>query len=162
MLTKRLVVCLDVHDGRVLKGTSFAHMRDVGDPVLLARAYEDAGADEITFLDVSATAEARATTLDRVRLTAESLYIPLTVGGGVRMVDDVARALRAGADKVSINSAAVARPELLSECASRFGAQCVVASIDARRVGSRWIALTHGGRRPTTLDAIEWAVQCER
>lgn len=162
MLAKRLVVCLDVHEGRVRKGTSFVQLRDVGDPVSLARAYEHAGADEIVFLDVSATAESRDTMLDEVRRTAESLFIPLTVGGGIRDADDVARALRAGADKVGINSAAVARPELLSECASRFGAQCVVASIDARRVGGRWIVVTHGGRRETGRDAEEWASQCER
>jgi cyclase len=161
MLAKRLVVCLDVHDGRVLKGTSFANLRDVGDPVSLAQAYERAGADEIVFLDVSASAEARATMLGEVRRAAESLFIPLTVGGGVRSAEDMARTLRAGADKVSVNSAAVARPELLAECASRFGGQCVVASIDARRVGDGWRVVTHGGRRETTLDAIAWARQCE-
>ena len=161
MLAKRLVVCLDVHDGRVRKGTSFVHLRDVGDPVSLARAYEEAGADEIVFLDVRASADSRDTMLDEVRRTAESLFIPLTVGGGIRDADDVARALRAGADKASINSAAVARPALLTECAARFGAQCVVASIDARRVGSRWIVVTHGGRRATAVDAVEWAGRCE-
>lgn len=162
MLAKRLVVCLDVHGGRVLKGTSFANLRDVGDPVSLAQAYERAGADEIVFLDVSASAETRATTLSEVRRTAESLFIPLTVGGGVRTADDMARALRAGADKVSVNSAAVARPQLLAECASRFGAQCVVASIDARRAGAAWTVVTHGGRRETRLDAIDWARRCEQ
>ena len=162
MLAKRLVVCLDVHGGRVLKGTSFAELRDVGDPVSLAQAYERAGADEIVFLDVSASAEARATTLSEVRRTAESLFIPLTVGGGVRSADDMARTLRAGADKVSVNSAAVARPELLAECASRFGAQCVVASIDARRSRDGWVVVTHGGRRETPLDAIDWARRCEQ
>ena len=162
MLAKRLVVCLDVHGGRVLKGTSFAQLRDVGDPVSLAQAYERAGADEIVFLDVSASAEARATTLSEVRRTAESLFIPLTVGGGVRSADDMALTLRAGADKVSVNSAAVARPELLAECAARFGAQCVVASIDARRSGDGWAVVTHGGRRETTLDAVEWARCCEQ
>lgn len=162
MLAKRLVVCLDVHDGRVRKGTSFVQLRDVGDPVSLARAYEEAGADEIVFLDVSASAESRDTMLDEVRRTAESLFIPLTVGGGVRDAADVARALRAGADKVSINSAAVAHPELLTECASRFGAQCVVASIDARRAGATWKVVTHGGRRDTGLDAVEWAARCEQ
>lgn len=162
MLARRLVVCLDVHDRRVVKGTSFVQLRDVGDAVSLARAYEAAGADEMVFLDVSATAESRHTVLDEVRRTAESLFIPLTVGGGVRDSDDVARTLRAGADKVSINSAAVARPGLLSECASRFGAQCVVASVDARRAGSRWIVVTHGGRRETSLDAVEWAARCEQ
>ena len=161
MLAKRLVVCLDVHGGRVLKGTSFVNLRDVGDPVTLARRYEHAGADEIVFLDVSASAEARATMLTEVRRTAESLFIPLTVGGGVRTADDMARTLRAGADKVSVNSAIVARPELLSECASRFGAQCVVASIDARRSSDGWKVVTHGGRRESSLDAIDWARRCE-
>jgi imidazole glycerol-phosphate synthase subunit HisF len=162
MLAKRLVVCLDVHGGRVLKGTSFVNLRDVGDPVSLALAYERAGADEIVFLDVSATAEDRATLLTEVRRTAESLFIPLTVGGGVRAADDMARTLRAGADKVSVNSAAVARPELLSECAVRFGAQCVVASIDARRSVDGWMVVTHGGRRDTALDAVDWARRCEQ
>jgi cyclase len=162
MLAKRLVVCLDVHDGRVLKGTSFANLRDVGDPVSLAQGYERAGADEIVFLDVSASAEARATMLSEVRRAAESLFIPLTVGGGVRSAEDMARTLRAGADKVSVNSAAVARPELLTECASRFGAQCVVASIDARRAGAAWTVVTHGGRRETGLDVVEWARRCEQ
>jgi cyclase len=162
MLAKRLVVCLDVDGGRVLKGTSFVNLRDVGDPVALAQAYERAGADEIVFLDVSASAEARATMLADVRRTAESLFIPLTVGGGVRTADDMARTLRAGADKVSVNSAAVDRPGLLSECASRFGAQCVVASIDARRSGDEWKVVTHGGRRETALDAVDWARCCEQ
>lgn len=161
MLAKRLVVCLDVHGGRVLKGASFVNLRDVGDPAVLASAYERAGADEIAFLDVTASAESRATMLGDVRRTAESLFIPLTVGGGVRTADDMALTLRAGADKVSVNSAAVGRPELLSECAARFGAQCVVASIDARRVGQGWRVVTHGGRRETALDAIDWARRCE-
>lgn len=162
MLAKRLVVCLDVHERRVVKGTRFVQLRDVGDAASLARAYEAAGADELVFLDVSASSESRNTLLDDVRRTAESLFIPLTVGGGIRDADDVARALRAGADKVSINSAAVARPELLTECANRFGAQCVVASIDARRVDGRWVVVTHGGRRETSLDAVEWAARCEQ
>ena len=162
MLAKRLVVCLDVHGGRVLKGTSFVNLRDVGDPVALALAYERAGADEIVFLDVSASAEARATMLTEVRRTAESLFIPLTVGGGVRTADDMALTLRAGADKVSVNTAAVERPELLRECAARFGAQCVVASIDARRSGDGWRVVTHGGRRQTALDVVEWARRCEQ
>lgn len=160
-LARRLVVCLDVHGGRVLKGTSFRDLRDVGDPVTLATAYERAGADEIVFLDVSASADGRATLLDDVRRTAESLFIPLTVGGGVRSADDVAATLRAGADKVSLNSAAVAAPGVLTECAARFGAQCVVASIDALRRGDGWIVVTHGGRRETTLDVVEWAARCE-
>ena len=162
MLAKRLVVCLDVHGGRVLKGTSFANLRDVGDPVALALAYDRAGADEIVFLDVSASAEARATMLTEVRRTAEALFIPLTVGGGVRGADDMAATLRAGADKVSVNTAAVERPELLGECAARFGAQCVVASIDARRFGDGWRVVTHGGRRETPLDVVDWARRCEQ
>ena len=132
MLTRRLIVCLDVKGGRVVKGTGFVELRDVGDPVALAERYEAEGADELCFLDISASAEERATLLDVARRTAERLFIPLTIGGGIRTVDDVAAALRAGADKVSINSAAVARPEVLEEAAYRFGAQCVVASIDAR------------------------------
>src|ERR671932_2270787 len=133
MLTRRLIVCLDVKGGRVVKGTRFVNLRDVGDPVELAARYEAEGADEVTFLDISASAEERATLLDVARRTAERLFIPLTIGGGIRSADDVARALRAGADKVSLNTAAVERPETLTEAAERFGAQCVVASIDAKR-----------------------------
>ena len=160
MLTRRLIVCLDVKGGRVVKGVQFEGLRDVGDPVELALRYEQAGADEVTFLDISASAEERGTLWDLVRRTAERLFIPLTVGGGVRTADDVGRALRAGADKVSINSAAVARPEVLTECAERFGAQCVVASIDARRDGAGWRVYTHGGKRPTDLEAVAWAREC--
>jgi cyclase len=160
MLTRRLIVCLDVKGGRVVKGVQFEGLRDVGDPVELAMRYEAEGADEVTFLDISASAEDRGTLWDLVRRTAERLFIPLTVGGGVRTADDVGRALRAGADKVSINSAAVARPEVLTECAERFGAQCVVASIDARRDGDRWRVYTHGGKRATELDAVAWAREC--
>ena len=162
MLTRRLIVCLDVKGGRVVKGVQFEGLRDVGDPVQLAMRYEEAGADEVTFLDISATQEERGTLWELVRRTAERLFIPLTVGGGVRTVEDVGRALRAGADKVSLNSAAVARPEVLTECAARFGAQCVVASIDARREGEGWRVYTHGGKRPTSLDAVEWARECVR
>uniref|UniRef100_UPI0038B22EFE imidazole glycerol phosphate synthase subunit HisF n=1 Tax=Corallococcus silvisoli TaxID=2697031 RepID=UPI0038B22EFE len=162
MLRRRLIVCLDVKGGRVVKGVRFEGLRDVGDPVELARRYEDAGADEMTFLDISASAEERETLWDLVRRTAERLFIPLTVGGGVRTVEDVGRALRAGADKVSINSAAVATPELLTGCAQRFGAQCVVASIDVKREGERYRVYTHGGRRPTNLDAVDWAKECVR
>jgi cyclase len=151
---------LDVKGGRVVKGVQFEGLRDVGDPVELAMRYEEAGADEVTFLDISASNEERSTLWDLVRRTAERLFIPLTVGGGVRTVDDVGRALRAGADKVSINSAAVARPEVLTECAERFGAQCVVASIDAKRDGDRWRVYTHGGKRATDLDAVAWAREC--
>jgi cyclase len=162
MLTRRLIVCLDVKGGRVVKGVQFEGLRDVGDPVALARRYEAEGADEITFLDISASEEERSTLLDLVRRTAEQLFIPLTVGGGVRTVDDVGRALRAGADKVSINSAAVANPALLTGCAERFGSQCVVASIDARREGDGWRVYTRGGKAPTELDAVAWARECVR
>ena len=162
MLTRRLVVCLDVKGGRVVKGTQFVHLRDVGDPVALASRYEREGADEVVFLDISASAEERGTLLDVARRTAECLFVPLTIGGGVRTVDDVGRALRSGADKVSVNSAAVVRPEVLSEAADRFGSQCVVASIDAKRLaaGCGWEVFTHGGRRGTGIDAVAWAVQC--
>lgn len=162
MLTRRLIVCLDVKGGRVVKGVQFEGLRDVGDPVALARRYEAEGADEVTFLDISASEEERSTLLDLVRRTAEQLFIPLTVGGGVRTVDDVGRALRAGADKVSINSAAVTNPALLTGCAERFGSQCVVASIDARREGDRWRVYTRGGKSPTDLDAVAWARECVR
>lgn len=160
MLTRRVIVCLDVQAGRVVKGTQFVHLRDVGDPVELATRYEREGADEIVFLDISASAEARRTLLDVARRTAEELFIPLTIGGGVRTVDDVGVTLRAGADKVSINSAAVARPEVLTEAAERFGSQCVVASIDAKRDGDVWRVFVKGGREPTELDAVAWAREC--
>jgi len=160
MLT-RLIVCLDMRDGRVVKGVQFEGLRDVGDPVELSARYEAEGADEIVFLDISASVEARATLLDTVRRAASVLFVPLTVGGGVRSVDDVGLALRAGADKVSINTAAYARPALITECADRFGSQCVVASIDARREGNdRWRVWTHGGSVRTETDAIEWAQEC--
>jgi len=162
MLLRRVIVCLDVDGGRVVKGQRFVDLRDVGDPVALAERYEAEGADEIVFLDISATADQRQTTWDVVRRTAERLFIPLTLGGGVRDVADVARALRSGADKVSINSAAVARPALLTESASRFGAQCVVASIDAKRRQSNegWEVYVRGGREATGLDAVAWAEEC--
>jgi cyclase len=162
MLTRRIIVCLDVKGGRVVKGVRFESLRDVGDPVELARRYESEGADEIAFLDIAASAEERQTLLELVRRTAERLFIPLTVGGGVRSAQDVDRALRSGADKVSINTAAVARPEVITECAARFGSQCVVASIDARRDGSGWRVYTHGGRTPTDLEAVRWAKECVR
>jgi cyclase len=160
VLTHRLIVCLDVKAGRVVKGTQFVQLRDVGDPVELAERYEREGADEIVFLDISASAEERATLLDVARATAERLFVPLTIGGGIQSVDDVARALRAGADKVSLNSSAVRTPEVLGQAAALFGAQCVVASIDARRVGDRWEVFTHGGRTPTGLEAVAWAREC--
>lgn len=165
MLARRVIVCLDVDGGRVVKGTRFVALRDVGDPVELAERYEREGADELCFLDITASAEGRDTILDVARRAAERLFVPLTVGGGVRSADDVARALRAGADKVAINSAAVARPELLEEAAARFGAQCVVASMDAKRVAGgahEFEVHTHGGRTPTGLDAVEWARECAR
>jgi cyclase len=160
MLTHRVIACLDVKDGRVVKGTNFVNLRDSGDPVVLAERYEAQGADEIVYLDISATDEGRGTLLDLVRRTAERLFIPLTVGGGMRTVDDIASALRAGADKTAINSAAVRRPELLTEAARRFGSQCIVASIDALRRDASWEVYVNGGREPTGLEAIDWAVRC--
>lgn len=155
-MMRRIVVCLDVDGGRVVKGVRFQSLRDVGDPAELAARYEEQGADEIVFLDISASAEGRTTLLDAARRTAEQLFIPLTIGGGIRSVDDIARTLRSGADKVSINSAAVARPTLLTDAAERFGSQCIVASIDAKEAQ----VYVHGGRMPTSLDAIEWARTC--
>lgn len=162
MLTRRLIACLDVQGERVVKGVRFVGLRDVGEPADLAVRYEAEGADEIVFLDIAATYEERETFLDVVRRTAERLFVPLTVGGGLRTLEDATRALRAGADKVSFNSAAVARPALLSECAERFGAQCVVASIDASRVDGVWRVFTRGGRTATDLEAMEWAGECVR
>jgi cyclase len=162
MLTRRVVVCLDVKGGRVVKGTQFVNLRDVGDPVELAARYEREGADEVVFLDISASAEERGTLLDVARRTAERLFVPLTIGGGVRSVDDVGRALRAGADKVSINSASVTRPAILTESAARFGSQCVVASIDAKREGHGWRVYVKGGHERTELDAVAWAMECVR
>jgi imidazole glycerol-phosphate synthase subunit HisF len=153
----RVIACLDVKDGRVVKGVNFENLRDAGDPVERAAAYDMAGVDEVTFLDVSASADGRATMLDVVRRTAESIFIPLTVGGGVRSVEDVDVLLRAGADKVAVNTSAIARPELISEIADRFGNQVLVLSVDARRSGDRFVVTTHGGRREVDLDAVEWA-----
>jgi cyclase len=162
----RVIPCLDVDRGRVVKGVNFTNLIDAGDPVELARAYDAEGADELTFLDVTASSSARETTYDVVRRTAEQVFIPLTVGGGVREVADVDRLLRAGADKVSLNTAAVARPELLREASRRFGAQCIVLSVDARRVpagtvptASGFEVTTHGGQRGTGIDAVEWAAR---
>lgn len=161
MLTSRVIVCLDVAGDRVVKGVEFVDLRDVGDPVLLAERYEGEGADEIVFLDIGAASEGRSTLLDTARRTAERLFIPLTIGGGIADVGDVGRALRAGADKVSINSAAIRRPALLTEAAERFGAQCVVASIDARREpGGGWRVYARGGREETALDVVAWAREC--
>jgi len=164
-LALRVIPCLDVDAGRVVKGVNFAHLRDAGDPVELARRYDAEGADELTFLDVSASSAGRETTYDVVRRTAEQVFVPLTVGGGVRSVDDVDRLLRAGADKVGVNTAAIARPELIGEIAHRFGSQVLVLSVDARRptggvsTPSGYEVTTHGGRRGTGLDAVAWAVR---
>ena len=160
MLRPRIIVCLDVDHGRVVKGVKFKGLRDVGDPVELARRYEEEGADEIVFLDVSASAEGRGTLLGTVQRTAEVLFIPLTVGGGVRTVDDMGELLRAGADKISMNSAAVRDPGLIGRGAELFGRQCIVASVDAARHHDSWRAYTHGGRTPTELDGVEWAIRC--
>jgi cyclase len=162
MLHPRVIVCLDVDGGRVVKGTRFRGLRDVGDPVELARRYEEEGADEVVFLDISASHEGRGTLLQTVRRTAEVLFVPLTVGGGVRTVQDMDGLLRAGADKVSLNSGAVRDPELLAMGAERFGSQCVVISIDAARDGSTWYHYTHGGRHRTDLEAVPWAQECVR
>ncbi|GAA4230671.1 imidazole glycerol phosphate synthase subunit HisF [Actinomadura meridiana] len=158
----RVIPCLDVDAGRVVKGVNFQNLRDAGDPVELARRYDAEGADELTFLDITASSADRATTYDVVRRTAEEVFIPLTVGGGVRTVDDIDRLLRAGADKVSVNTAAIALPEFLREAAHRFGSQCVVLSVDARRADgteSGFEVTTHGGRRGTGIDAVDWARQ---
>jgi cyclase len=161
MLARRVVACLDVSGGRVVKGTQFVNLVDAGDPVMLAMEYERQGADEIVFLDISATPDARGMLAGVVRETAERLFVPLTVGGGIRSADDVGNALRCGADKVCINSAAVRRPELLTEAAMRFGSQCIVASIDARQTRpGGWEVFIAGGAAATGMDAIEWAVRC--
>ena len=160
MLAKRIIPCLDVAGGRVVKGTNFVNLRDAGDPVEVARRYDDEGADELTFLDITASHEARDIIIDIVTRTAEQVFMPLTVGGGVRTVEDVRRLLSAGADKVSINTAAVKDAELVGRSARRFGSQCIVGAIDATRVDGRsdaWEVYTHGGRRPTGIDAVEWA-----
>ena len=159
MLAKRIIPCLDIKDGRVVKGVNFVNLRDAGDPVEQARLYDEQGADELVFLDISATNEARKTTLELVSRVAETVFMPLTVGGGIYKVDDMRNLLLAGADKVSVNSAAVKRPKLLSEGAARFGAQCIVLAIDARRNGSSWEVYVNGGRVPTGIDVIEWAVR---
>lgn len=158
-LTRRIIPCLDVTNGRVVKGTKFADLRDQGDPIALAARYDAAGADELTFYDITASSEGRETMLDVVRATARQVFIPLTVGGGVRTTEDIARLLRAGADKVSINTAAVANPLLIADGARRFGAQCIVLSMDVRRRGDEpfWEVVTHGGRRATGMDAVTWA-----
>jgi imidazole glycerol-phosphate synthase subunit HisF len=165
MLTKRIIPCLDVKDGRVVKGVQFLELRDAGDPVEAAEAYDAQGADELTFLDITASHEKRGIILDVVARTAERVFMPLTVGGGVREIADIRNLLNAGADKVSINTAAVHRPEFVREAAERFGSQCTVVAIDARRVpltaGLQWEVYTHGGRYPTGIDAVEWAARME-
>ena len=155
----RVIPCLDVSNGRVVKGVNFVDLRDAGDPVEQAQAYDAAGADELCFLDIGASHEGRGTIIDVVRRTAEVCFMPLTVGGGVRSAEDARALLLAGADKVAVNSAAVARPEVVADIAARFGSQCVVASVDARRTGDRWEIFTHGGRKPTGIDALEHAVK---
>jgi imidazole glycerol-phosphate synthase subunit HisF len=162
MLMRRVIPCLDVAGGRVVKGRSFVALRDVGDPVALAARYEAEGADEVVLLDITATIEGRSALYDVVRRAAERLSVPLTVGGGVRAEGDVDALLRAGADKVSVNSAIHSAPDLLSDAAARFGAQCVVASLDARRAGAGWEIVIHGGRTPTGRDAVTWAAECAR
>jgi cyclase len=160
-LTKRIVPCLDVKNGAVVKGIKFLDLKDVGYPPELAEAYEKLGADEIVFLDISASAEGRKTSLDMVEETAKRLFVPLTVGGGIREKDDMRAALNAGADKVSVNTVAVQRPEIVSECAKDFGSQCVVVAIDAKRQGGDWTVYTHGGRKDAKMDVVEWARKVE-
>lgn len=163
MLAKRIIPCLDVRDGRVVKGVNFVNIRDAGDPVELATYYSQQGADEIVFLDITATSDARDTVADVVERTAAQVFVPLTVGGGIRTLDDFQRLLRAGADKISVNSAAVKDPTLISRAAERFGSQCVVVAIDARRrAAGSFEVYTAGGRNPTGIDAVEWAKECER
>lgn len=162
MLLKRIIPCLDTARGRVVKGTHFQQLRDQGDPVAMARAYSEEGADELTFLDIDATPQGRATLVELVERTAHEVFIPLTVGGGIREVDEIRTLLRAGADKVSIQTAAVQRPELITEGARAFGSQCIVVAIDAKRVANAWMVFTHGGRTPTDLEAVGWAIEAQR
>ena len=161
MLAKRIIPCLDVRNGRVVKGINFVGIKDVGDPVECAAMYDKQGADEIVFLDITATHEGRGTIVDVVRRTAKQVFVPLTVGGGIRTVEDFREILRAGADKVSVNSAAVKNPDLIREAAEQFGSQCVVVAIDAKRIDGSFHVVVHGGRIDTGLDAIEWAKQAE-
>lgn len=157
MLAKRIIPCLDVNAGRVVKGVNFVALRDAGDPVEIARRYDQQGADEVTFLDITASSDARDLILPMIEAVADQVFIPLTVGGGVRTVEDVRRLLNAGADKISINTAAIQQPRLIQDCSEKFGAQCIVVAIDAKRVDQRWEVFTHGGRNPTGLDVIDWA-----
>ncbi len=162
MLAKRIIPCLDVHQGRVVKGVNFVNLRDAGDPVELAAVYDREGADEVVFLDITASAEGRDIVLDMVRRTAEKVFIPFAVGGGIRTVDDIRVILQAGADKVSINTAAVKSPDLVAEAAARFGSQCIVVAIDAKQVGpAKWEVFIHGGRTPTGIDVLDWARRVE-
>lgn len=156
-LAKRIIPCLDVTDGRVVKGVNFVELRDAGDPVEIARRYDEQGADELTFLDITASSDNRGLILHIIEQVAAQVFIPLTVGGGVRAVEDVRRLLNAGADKVSMNTAAVVNPQLVADASGRFGSQCIVVAIDAKRVGDHWEVFTHGGRKPTGLNAVEWA-----
>ena len=162
MLAKRIIPCLDVKAGRVVKGVKFVGLRDAGDPVEVARIYDQDGADELCFLDITASHENRGIILDVVARTAEQIFMPLTVGGGITTADDIRNLLRAGADKVSINTAAVNRPEFVREAAQRFGSQCIVVAIDAKRVGNHWEVFTHGGRNPSGIDACEWSKRMEK
>ncbi|HIX60483.1 MAG TPA: imidazole glycerol phosphate synthase subunit HisF [Candidatus Blautia gallistercoris] len=164
MFTKRIIPCLDVHDGRVVKGVNFVNLKDAGDPVEIARAYDAAGADELVFLDITASSDQRKTVVDMVRQVAANVFIPFTVGGGIRTVEDFRELLREGADKISINSSAIARPQLISEAAYKFGSQCVVVAIDAKRRadGSGWNVYKNGGRVDVGLDAVEWAMEAAR
>ncbi|UOQ47709.1 imidazole glycerol phosphate synthase subunit HisF [Gracilibacillus caseinilyticus] len=162
MIAKRIIPCLDVKEGKVVKGTNFVGLRELGDPVEMASSYSKAGADEIIFLDISATNEGRQTMVDIVRRTAEQVFVPFTVGGGVRTIEDVNRLLKAGADKVGMNSAAVENPQLITESSDRFGAQCTVVAIDAKRTGDKWHVMTHGGSKDTGMDAIEWVKEAEK
>lgn len=162
MYAKRIIPCLDVKNGRVVKGMSFVNLVDAGDPVECAKQYDVQGADELVFLDITASSDSRNITIDMVEQVADTIFIPFTVGGGIRSVDDFNALLRAGADKVSVNSAAVYRPELISEAAYKFGSQCVVAAIDAKRSKDSWEVYVHGGRTPMGIDAVEWAVKCEK
>ncbi|SEN47729.1 cyclase [Amphibacillus marinus] len=161
MIAKRIISCLDVKDGEVVKGTNFVGLRALGDPVEMAKGYSKAGADEIVFLDISATHEARDTIIDIVKDTARQVHVPFTVGGGVRSIADVNRLLQAGADKVGINSAAVTNPELITAAAERFGSQCIVVAIDAKKFADGWHVMTHGGRKDTGIDALQWAIEAE-
>lgn len=163
MLSTRIIPCLDVKDGRVVKGVNFVNLRDAGDPVEIAKKYSDEGADEVCFLDITASNEERKTMIDVVERTAGQVFVPLTVGGGVRTLDDVRQMLLAGADKVSINTAAVKNPDFVREAADKFGSQCIVVAIDARRSGeNKWEVFTHGGRNPTGIDAVEWAKKMQQ